>query len=136
MSDALLPVLDSHALLTWLQDEAGADEVEAALRNAQTVGGDLPLCVVNWTEALYIVRRERGQDAMDNLIAAVDQLPIRLVEADRELALTAATLKAEHPISLADAYCAATAMLHGAPVLTADPEFRPLEGTIQVLWTR
>lgn len=136
MSDAPLPVLDSHALLTWLQDEVGADEVEAALRNAQSVGGDLPLCVVNWTEALYIVKRERGQDAMESLIAAVDQLPIRLVEADRELALRAATLKTKHPVSLADAYCAATAVLHGAPVLTADPEFRSLEGAIQILWTR
>lgn len=38
--------------------------------------------------------------------------------------LDAARLKAEHPIANADACAVATAMAHGATLLTRDPEIR------------
>ena len=54
--------------------------------------------------------------------------------AERVLTLSAARLKARHRISYADAYCAALADMSGFPVVTGDPEFRQLEGRIQLGW--
>jgi predicted nucleic acid-binding protein len=46
---------------------------------------------------------------------------------DEELLLTATGLKARHPISYADAFAAALAMINNCPLMTGDPEFRALE---------
>ena len=41
------------------------------------------------------------------------------------LTLRAAELKAEHPLSLADAWIAACALEHNAILVNKDPEFQP-----------
>jgi ribonuclease VapC len=55
---------------------------------------------------------------------------------DEELLLTAAGLKAKYPISYADSFAAALAMIKNCPLLTGDPEFTPLEkqGIISIQW--
>lgn len=126
------PVLDSHALLVFLEGESGSDRVARAFETAQKTGTQLPLCIVDWGEVLYIVLRERGEGVLEQVIAAIDELPIALVDIDRELALRAARFKAAHPISYADAFCCALAQAIGSPVLTGDPEFRHVEGEIEL----
>jgi predicted nucleic acid-binding protein len=48
--------------------------------------------------------------------------------------IEAAKLKAQHAISYADAFAAATAIRRGAVLVTGDPEFRALEGTVTLKW--
>lgn len=134
VSASLLPVLDSWAVLAYLEAEKAGAEVREALGAAEGLGETLPLSVVNWAEVLYAVRRARGEEAMARVVDAVDQLPITLVPVDRETALAAARFKATARVSLADAFCCALAELRGAPVLTGDPEFRSLEGCVEVRW--
>ena len=67
-------------------------------------------------------------------MAAVDQLPIGLVEAGRALTLEAARLKSRHAISYADGFCAGLGRLTGLPVVTGDPEFALLRGELEVVW--
>ena len=43
-------------------------------------------------------------------------------------------MKAEFPISYADCFAAATALILGAAVLTGDPEFRKLSKVVSVDW--
>jgi len=45
-------------------------------------------------------------------------------------------LKARYPISYADSFAAALAMINNCPLLTGDPEFRSLEkqGIISIEW--
>jgi predicted nucleic acid-binding protein len=62
---------------------------------------------------------------------------IQTVTASDELVMLAATLKAHHAISYADAFAAATAMLRQAPLVTGDPELRVMtadEKTLQLEW--
>jgi len=129
MPDAI-PVLDSHALLAFFQGEPAATEVARYFDAALESGSELPVCVVNWGEVAYIVLRERGEAAMERVIAGMDELPIALVDADRELTLRAARFKAAHPLSYADSFCCALAEALDSPVLTGDPEFRAVEGEI------
>lgn len=127
-------VVDSHALLTLFQDEAGASQVQALLERANKGDCELFMSVVNLGEALYIVERRLGLKAAQEALAAFDELPIEAVAVDQALAMSAARLKAATAVGYADCFVAALALQLGATVITGDPDFRRLEGTITVLW--
>ena len=48
--------------------------------------------------------------------------------------LAAAELKAQYPISYADAFAAALAIERGATLVSGDPEFSALTPEINLLW--
>jgi len=64
-------------------------------------------------------------------LALIDQLPIDVLPAPREVVL-AAHIKAQHPLAYADAFAAAVAQAHDAVLLSGDPEFNPLKGMIRL----
>ncbi len=128
-------VLDSHALLAFFEGETAGAAVQSLLADAARRRCGLFLNLVNWGEISYIVRRERGTDAAREIVARIDALPIRLRGIDRRLVAVAADLKARFPIAYADAFAAATALALDVPVVTGDPEFRRLEGTVKISWT-
>lgn len=120
-------VLDSFALLAYLDDEGGAADVEEILRAAETGRREVFMCVVNLGEVLYIVEREVGLEAAQRAVAIVDQLPVRVVDADRALTFAAAHVKANATVAYADAFAIALAQEMAAVVVTGDPEFRRAE---------
>ncbi len=134
MKDKADFVLDSFALLAYVQNEPGAARVESVLAQAQKGPATIYLSLINYGEAIYITERGKGLTATQDLIALVDQLPIAVVEADRKLTFAAAHLKAQHPISYADAFALALAQQKQAVLLTGDPEFRRVESLVTVEW--
>ena len=127
-------VLDSYALLAYLNDEAGSKRVAALLTDAQAGQVRALLCSINLGEILYTVERRRGLVAAQRVQALLESLPVEEIEATRELVFDAAHIKALHPISYADAFVAALAMRENATVLTGDPEFASVQGLVQVEW--
>ncbi len=127
-------VLDSHALIAYLEDESGAARVRVILGQAQKNLAEIFLCIVNFGEVVYITEREQGLVAAQTAIAAIDQLPITVIEADRKLTFAAAHIKAKHSLSYADAFAAALAQEKTATLLTGDAEFQPLEDEMQIEW--
>ena len=127
-------ILDSYALLAYLGDEQGRERVEELLRQAKSKHIQLYLCTINLGELLYITERKRGLTSAQKVQALIETLPITLVEASRNLVLDAAHIKANYPISYADAFVAALAKRENATVLTGDPEFKTLTGTIKIEW--
>ena len=127
-------VLDSFALLAFFQDEPGGRRVKAILGQALKKRAEILLSVVNYGEVVYITEREQGLRVAQKLIAVIDQLPVSLVDIDRRLTLAAAHLKAQHPLSYADAFAVALAQDRQAIVLTADPEFRAVETLVAIEW--
>lgn len=121
-------LLDTSAILTLIEDEAGADRVEEALRT--------PTTIVPWPvllETHYISLREVGQAEADRRLALLKQLAVTIVWGmDEATVLTAARLKAEHPISLADAMIAAFALRLGAVLMHKDPEYESLAGLVPI----
>lgn len=119
-------LLDTSALLTFIEDEAGADCVEQALKQATTL---LPWPVL--LETYYITLQQAGQAEADRRIALIKQLKIKILwDMDESTLLTAAKLKAEHRISLADAIIAAFAIRRAAVLIHKDPEFDSLTGLL------
>jgi len=119
-------LLDTSALLSFIEDEEGADRVEKALKQKETL---LPWPVL--LEMYYITLQEEGQPEADKRLALIKQLKAHLLyDLDETTLLTAARLKALHRVSLADAIIAAYAVRQGAILMHKDPEFESLSGSL------
>ncbi|MCX5831399.1 MAG: PIN domain-containing protein [Deltaproteobacteria bacterium] len=119
-------LLDTSALLTFIEDEEGSDRVETVLR---LVGTLLPWPVL--METYYISLREAGRAEADRRYALIRQLPAAILwDMNEQILLTAARLKAEHHVSLADAIVAAYAIQNQAILIHQDPEFEALAGLL------
>jgi len=121
-------LLDTSALLAFIEDEEGADRVEQALKQRETL---LPWPVI--LETYYVTQQEEGQAEADKRFALIKQLKATILyDMDEATLLTAARLKALHRLSLADAIIAAFAIRNGAILLHKDPEFEVLSGLLSM----
>ncbi len=121
-------LIDTSALLSFIEDEEGADRVEQALKQKETI---VPWPVL--LEMYYITIQEQGQPEADRRFALVKQLMVNIpYDMDEATVLTAARLKALHHVSLADAIIAAFAIRKGAILMHKDPEFDVLTGLLKM----
>lgn len=127
-------VLDSFALLAFLEDEPGAERVQQLLAAGEKGRATLAMSLVNWGEVLYALQRSKGAEVREAAIGIIDQLPIDLVPPDRQQARAAADLKARHSVAYADCFAAALARARDAAGVTGDPEFKLLEKEARVVW--
>ncbi len=127
-------VLDSFALLAFFQDEPGAQAVEDLLLRAEEGRVDLSITTANLGEVIYRTIRKYGSDRADDALTRIDAFAISITDIDRDLALDAARLKGVYRVSYADCLAAALGRQLGAPVVTGDPDFRRLEGEVEVEW--
>ena len=129
-------VLDAYAVLAFLGEEPGADEVADVLRE-----GEPWMTLVNLGEVAYVLERSLGRTAADEVWANLRAesrpggVPVRWLEVDDQLVQHAAAIKARGGISYADAFAAAAASLLDCPVLTGDLVFRVAEAAgVAVRW--
>ena len=123
-------LLDNSAVLTLIEDEPGADRVEALLRE-RGAGVLLPFPVL--LEATYISLREAGEAAAERRYVLMRHLPCtELWEVDEPTLLTAARFKVEARVSLADALIAAYAARNDAILVHKDPEYEALDGQVML----
>jgi ribonuclease VapC len=129
-------VLDSYALLAYLEAEPGSDRVRKLLETAKEGKCRLYMCVVNLGEVMHIVERERGLSRAQETLARIDELPIEIMNVDRTLTLAAAHLKMDCPIAYADCFAAALSQIKNASLVTGDPEFRKVKPdcNLQIEW--
>lgn len=125
-------ILDSFALLAFLEGEPSADRIRVILQAAQEERALVYLSVINLGEVLYITERERSLVIAQQVLAAIEQLPLELLEASQTRVLAAAHIKANYPISYADAFAVAAAQEFQATVVTGDPEFAKVTAIIRV----
>jgi PIN domain nuclease of toxin-antitoxin system len=127
-------LLDSFALLAYLNDEAGGGRVQEVLALGKSHKCRLMMSLINLGEVLYITERKRGLPAAQTVQALVESLPLELLEASRDLILDAAHIKALHALSYADAFAVASAIRESAIILTGDPEYQSVEDLVKVEW--
>lgn len=127
-------VVDSFALVCLFNKEPGWKIVQNALYEQQRAGREALFNWINWGEFYYVIKRRVGKPKADEATQLLEQLPIQMVEVDPSLVRSAAEVKSEHPVSYADAFCIATALRHGAAVLTNDPEFESVEDLVEIRW--
>jgi predicted nucleic acid-binding protein len=108
--------------------------VAALLRKAQEEEIRVLMTWVNAGEVAYIVERRWGVERLYAALAVLEATALEIVSVERELALMAARIKAEHAIAYADAFAAALAQHCAATLVTGDPEFKLLERVLDIHW--
>jgi len=120
-------VLDSFALIGYLENETFSARVEKILKRARQGDVRIYLHAIHLGEVYYITLREQGPNLADLAYARIKAFPLRYIDnISEEMLLTAARLKANYPISYADAFAASLAVIHNSYLLTGDPEFKTL----------
>jgi predicted nucleic acid-binding protein len=127
-------VLDSFAVMAHFQAESGGELVLDLLEKADMGMISLAMSLINVGEVVYLASRQRGQELAKALVDDLRALPISFYEATEERIFAAAFLKAEYPISYADAFAASLAQELKASLVTGDPEFKKLKSSVELLW--
>jgi len=126
-------VLDSTAFLTLIEEEDGAETVQKLLEEAKKERCIVFASFVSFTEIFYISLREKDEKEAKRRINLMNRLSMTRIESSSELGLIAGRLKAEHNISFADTWIAATAIFYNAVLVHKDPEFEQVEDKIKAL---
>jgi len=127
-------VLDSWAVISYLEDEPTATTVADIISDAHEQEVPLLMTVVNAGEVWYIVAREASVADADASIKQLRDLGIVFVDADWDLARDSGYFKSRNKMSYADCFAAALARQRKAHLATGDPEFKQVEQEITVHW--
>jgi predicted nucleic acid-binding protein len=99
---------------------------------------DRPIYIsaVNWAEVLYKMERKHGKAGYETARQFERTTPLETVPVDRDLAESAALLKNEYDLGLADAFAAALAKNKKAELVTADHDFKSVEKEFKIIWLK
>ncbi len=129
-------VLDSSAILRYLDDEAGAARVAEIIKGhlAGTCAAIIP--ALHWGEVAGITCKAHGRDAMELVLSRLGAFGIAVLPADGDRAVRAALIKLKRQIPYVDAFgleLAADGRDH--VFVTADFDFKPAsrDGKIEFL---
>ena len=123
-------VLDTSALVTLIEDEAGVEEVAALVEDALAEQVHLYLSVIAKIELFYISVQEQGEAIANERMELLDDLPVRVVDVTEDLVEVIGQLKAKHSMSFADCCIAGLAVSLDAELVHKDPEYEQVKDRI------
>ncbi len=108
--------LDTWVVIDWI------DDLDPAASRLESLLSQRPLMSwINVGEVAYLLQRREGSAATRSVLEFLrSNLTLDLPSEER--VVQAAVLKATHGISYADCFAIATAIAHGAVLLTGDPD--------------
>ena len=124
-------VLDTSAVFTYTKDEDGSDAVEEILALAKRGRQKVYLSFVSFMELYYITWQEKGEETAKELMVLIESLPVERVDSNPRITLSAGRIKANHKLSVADAFIGATAVEKEAILVHKDPELEALSQYFQ-----
>lgn len=128
-------VLDSYAVITYLNDEPGAQVLHDILQLAQQGQVTVYMSWVNLGEVYYRLQRLYGRQLARKSIEIIKSWPVTFLIVDEQATLIAGDIKSRFRLAYADAFAAAAAINNQGILLTGDPEFKQLEGeVIKIKW--
>lgn len=116
LKDGAMIVLDSWALVAYVNNEPAAARIETEWRAEGAA-----ISSVNLGEVLYIRMRATDCQRARADVAEIKNL-LTVIHPDWPLVATAAEVKAAGGVSYADAFCISAALYLEAPIWTGDPE--------------
>ena len=127
-------VLDTWAVIAYLEDEPSGEQVEDLIATAHEEQIPIYMSVVNVGEVWHTMAREISEEEANASVKSLRDLWIQFENADWELTQEAARFKSKNKMSYADAFAAALSKNKKADLITGDKEFKPLDGEIKILW--
>ena len=124
--DAVNPIfLDSSALLAWIYNEPGGEEVERALTRAESKGKTLSTAQASLAEISHSLGMA-NRAAYPQRLGAIRSAPIYWIPLTDEDAIAAGLLRLDFKMSFADALIITLARRLGSEFWHKDPEFDQL----------
>ncbi|MBM3181653.1 MAG: type II toxin-antitoxin system VapC family toxin [Chloroflexi bacterium] len=127
-------VLDTWAVIAYLEDEPSGEQVEDLIATAHEEQIPIYMSVINVGEVWYTMAREISEAEANASVKTLHDLRIQFENADWELTQEAARFKSQNKMSYADAFAAALSKIKKADLVTGDGEFKPLDGEIKISW--
>ncbi|HHY38759.1 MAG TPA: type II toxin-antitoxin system VapC family toxin [Clostridia bacterium] len=127
-------VLDAYAILCWMQGESGANHVEDILASAEKEEVEVYVSVINLGEVYYRLAKSRQREKASSFLMDVKRktFPWKAAPITNTRVWVAAKLKAELPLSYADAFAVGLAQELSAELVTGDPEILAVQDKIGV----
>ena len=124
-------VLDTSALLTYIENEEGATEVEALLQKALDAEAVLYISMVSCIEVFYITWQEQGKDVAAQRLKLIDDLTVIQEPVDSQLTKIIGEIKATNAMSFADCCIAGLTKFKQAALVHKDPDYEQVENEIK-----
>jgi PIN domain nuclease of toxin-antitoxin system len=126
-------VLDASALIRFIDNEPGADRVEAILEECGREEAGICLSAVQWGEVVGNTYKRFTPQEQFEILSGLLPRAARILAADQKRAENAARFKVDYKISYADAFALELAMESADRLLvTADYGFKPLESLARI----
>lgn len=129
-------ILDAFALMAYFENEPGADRVEQILDEVRSGKAHAYISIINIGDVVYNTERKHGFNKAQDTLAFIQELPVEVLPADDQTVLAAAHIKANHPVSYADAFVIVAAQKLAGIVMTGDPEFHDVTELAKVEWLK
>ena len=118
-------VLDSSALIRYIDNEAGANRVNAIIKSC--VSGQAAVCMsaIQWGEVAGNIRKRMGVQREKAILGGILPSEVEIVSLNGDHAVRAAALRVDRKIAYADAFALDLAMQSSDCILvTADYGFK------------
>jgi ribonuclease VapC len=127
-------ILDAFALMAYLENEPGAERVEAILEDAEKGKSHIYISIINLGEVVYNIERKHGLSKAQDALGLFQKMPIEILPADNQTVLAGAHIKANYPLSYADAFVVVAAQHINGIIMTGDPEFQDITELVEIEW--
>ncbi len=124
-------VFDTSALLTFIENEEGAEAAESLLMKAVDGIDEIFISIVSSIEIFYISVREQGRATGEQRLGLLESLPIIQEPLSPRLVKIIGEIKAGKAMSFADCCIAGLAKQKKAILVHKDPEFEQIEDEIE-----
>lgn len=126
-------VLDSSAVLRYLDGEAGSGRVSEIIKDHLAGGCEAVISSLHWGEIAGHTCKRRGREAMDLVLSRLAALGIPVVSVDADRAVRAALIKFRTSIPYVDAFgVELTANSRERVFVTADFDFTPASRDVKI----
>ena len=126
-------VLDSSAVLRYLDREAGFGRVREIFRICASTDSVMLISAVQWGEIAAIRRRQYGQLEQVRVLRDLAQFDLQIVAANAKRAVQAAGIRVDYKMGSADSYAVELTLDSPESVLvTADYDFKLVQDLIRI----
>lgn len=125
-------VLDSSAVLRYLHNQAGSERVAEILAELVAGTSDAIICAAHWGEIAGITCKLYGRSQMENVLAQVTSLGVRVVAADGARSVRAALIRLNRKIPYVDAFGVELAQGEDRVLVTAEFDFKVARRDVKI----
>ncbi len=126
-------VLDSSAVLRYLDDEAGAARVAEIIKAYLSGHCQIIISALHWGEIAGIVHKVHGRAAMDLALSRLNAFGFEIVSVNGDRAVRSALVKLKKSIPYDDCFAVELASdVPDAVLVTADFDFKPAHRDVNI----